>query len=555
MKMFKSIRPSNTVSAFFVLCAFLLAACNAPGTGGNLIASGSGVRVWLDQPPTGVGLPVGAFTLKAHARDTAGGGVQKIVFLVNTIPLGTVNTDSTQPLVYGEFGWNPSVPGQYQIQAQAFNSTGSALSEIAVVCVGPDCTQDVAPAPIAPQPFAIDPTPQTTCKGAPVISAFAATPATLTAAGSTMLSWSASNADRVELAGSGVVGLTGSQAASVSSTTTFNLVAYCGGKDNFVQKSVTVTVSAQAACSGLPVVAFSASPTTIDAGGSSTLRWTVTNASEVALVNVGVVGGTGSRVVAPGATTTYTLTAFCGSKTNLVEKSVTVTVKPPPPPPPPPQTGCSGTPNIAFFTALPATITAKDSSVLSWGAVTNADSVSIDQGIGGVPAPGSRTVSPGGTTIYTMTARCGNNAATKQATVTLNTAPPPPPPPPPQDTTPPAISGVKPNSSMLTYPSACSGYPNTLTVAASVTDPSGVASVQLYYRYVPSKGTASNWNAVTMSPLGGGSYSGTVNVGSQAYTPLGGGNGNVEYYVSARDNPGNSGNSSTSSVIIQYCPS
>ncbi|MEW5717183.1 MAG: hypothetical protein AB1817_01010 [Chloroflexota bacterium] len=97
---------------------------------------------------------------------------------------------------------------------------------------------------------------------------------------------------------------------------------------------------------------------------------------------------------------------------------ITPTFTPTPPTPLPPS-GCSGSPNIASFSASPSTITQGNSTTLSWGAVTNADSVSIEPGIGGVSTPGSRTVSPGTTTTYTLTARCGSNTQTRQTTVTV----------------------------------------------------------------------------------------------------------------------------------------
>ncbi len=81
--------------------------------------------------------------------------------------------------------------------------------------------------------------------------------------------------------------------------------------------------------------------------------------------------------------------------------------------------GCSGTPSIASFSATASSITPGGSTTLQWGAVTNADSVDIDQGIGGVAAPGDRSVSPGSTTTYTMTAHCGANTATRQVTITV----------------------------------------------------------------------------------------------------------------------------------------
>ncbi len=85
-----------------------------------------------------------------------------------------------------------------------------------------------------------------------------------------------------------------------------------------------------------------------------------------------------------------------------------------------PSAACSGTPSIASFTASPITVTAGSAVNLSWGAVTNADSVEIDQGVGGVASPGNITVTPSATTVYTMTAHCGANTRTAQVTVTVN---------------------------------------------------------------------------------------------------------------------------------------
>jgi hypothetical protein len=86
---------------------------------------------------------------------------------------------------------------------------------------------------------------------------------------------------------------------------------------------------------------------------------------------------------------------------------------------PRPPVGCSGTPVIASFSASPSTINAGGSSILSWGAVSNADAVEIDNGIGGVPAPGSTTVSPSITTVYVLTARCKEVTAIARAVVSV----------------------------------------------------------------------------------------------------------------------------------------
>lgn len=88
-------------------------------------------------------------------------------------------------------------------------------------------------------------------------------------------------------------------------------------------------------------------------------------------------------------------------------------------PPTPTPVGCSGTPNIASFAVSDSTISPGQSTTLRWGAVTNAESAEIDQGIGGVATPGSANVMPNKTTTYRLTARCGGNVATAQLTVNV----------------------------------------------------------------------------------------------------------------------------------------
>ncbi len=67
------------------------------------------------------------------------------------------------------------------------------------------------------------------------------------------------------------------------------------------------------------------------------------------------------------------------------------------------------------------------SAILRW-TVTNAADISINNGIGTVPASGNRRVIPATTTTYTITASSPAGNATATATVTV-TAPPTPAPP------------------------------------------------------------------------------------------------------------------------------
>jgi len=85
-----------------------------------------------------------------------------------------------------------------------------------------------------------------------------------------------------------------------------------------------------------PVVAqFSAEPTSIQRGQSSTLRWEVTGQVTSVSINqgIGTVQSTGSSRVNPADSTTYTLTATGPGGSITASASVNVATPPPPPPP------------------------------------------------------------------------------------------------------------------------------------------------------------------------------------------------------------------------------
>jgi hypothetical protein len=73
------------------------------------------------------------------------------------------------------------------------------------------------------------------------------------------------------------------------------------------------------------IASFTASPTTVSAGGSTTLSWSVTNASYVIVSpQVGAVRG-GSVNVTPTQTTVYTL--YATNQYGRTTAAVTVTVR------------------------------------------------------------------------------------------------------------------------------------------------------------------------------------------------------------------------------------
>jgi peptidoglycan-associated lipoprotein len=97
------------------------------------------------------------------------------------------------------------------------------------------------------------------------------------------------------------------------------------------------------------VASFSAEPTTIQRGQSSTLRWEVTgNVTSVSIdQGVGTVQNNGNRRVSPSDSITYTLTATGPGGSSTGTATVNVSAPPPPPPPPPPPA-----PKVPFDTRL-----------------------------------------------------------------------------------------------------------------------------------------------------------------------------------------------------------
>jgi RHS repeat-associated protein len=150
------------------------------------------------------------------------------------------------------------------------------------------------------------------------------------------------------------------------------------------EASITIEIRKKST-SPPPEVTFSADPSSIKLGESSTLSWATTNADGVSIdQGIGSLSLSGSLVVSPQETTTYILmaTGLGGTTT----KSTTVNVY------------LSPTVNI---TADPKTIEIGSASTLTWSS-TNANSVTIDQGIGSVDFSGTATVLPTETTTYTI---------------------------------------------------------------------------------------------------------------------------------------------------------
>ncbi|MGA9048832.1 MAG: hypothetical protein WB588_07560 [Dehalococcoidia bacterium] len=109
----------------------------------------------------------------------------------------------------------------------------------------------------------------------------------------------------------------------------------------------------------------------------------------------------------------------------LVLAAGCVTVSAPPPASGPSTTTPSGqVPVIISFEATPSSLSPGASATLQW-AVTNATTVSIDQGIGSVALSGNRFINPGSTTAYKLTATNQYGSSTATTHVSITEASPP----------------------------------------------------------------------------------------------------------------------------------
>lgn len=167
----------------------------------------------------------------------------------------------------------------------------------------------------------------------PLDLTFTADQTTVPVGGSTTLHWSALNEDNQSCDATGGTGgwagtkdctdsVANSQTITFASagTYTFTLTGtdFSGGT---LQKTVVISTGAPAA----PTVTFSANPTTISVGGSSTLAWTSANATSCTGTGFATAGATsGTASVSPGTTSDYQVA--CTGPGGTTTKLATVTV-------------------------------------------------------------------------------------------------------------------------------------------------------------------------------------------------------------------------------------
>jgi trimeric autotransporter adhesin len=237
---------------------------------------------------------------------------------------------------------------------------------------------------------------------APAVT-LSASPSTVTSGGSSMLSWSSTNATSCTASG----GWSGSETTSGSKSTgaltaNTSYTVTCTGTGGSATQSATITVTKPA-----PTVTLSVSPGTVASGASSTLSWSSTYATSCTASG----GWSGSEATSSSkstgaltANTSYTLT--CTGAGGTAAQSATVTVTAPLP--------------TVTLSASPSTIASGAASTLTWSS-TNATACTASGAWSGSKAT-SGSSSTGGitsTSSYTLTCNGAGGSAANKATVTV----------------------------------------------------------------------------------------------------------------------------------------
>jgi len=159
---------------------------------------------------------------------------------------------------------------------------------------------------------------------------------------------------------------------------------------------------------------FEATPSVINQGEVTYLRWSVANADSVSIDNgIGSVALAGEIPVSPGSTIFYTLTArnFAGetaARTQIMVKGEPTT---------PPIVSTGTPPTIVTFYANRIIITPGEPVTLSWD-VSDATNVTLED-VGQVSANDTITLSPANTSTYVITATNAAGKSTAGITVTV----------------------------------------------------------------------------------------------------------------------------------------
>lgn len=251
------------------------------------------------------------------------------------------------------------------------------------------------------------------------IDSLTATPNPAAAGEAVTLNWSVTGTQSLWLSANngGDPGSMNGQTSTVvhpTVTTVYTLTAFSPETGNVV-KSVEVLVGAAPAPA--PIInSFFASPATVAAGASTTLNWSVSNATSVSIAadvgtSPGAVTGT-SLIVSPTANTVYTLTVANASGSVTQTTAVVVTEPAPADPVAVQITPSSIQLSTSASQAFSATVTGSTNQAVTWSVV--------ETGGGSITSTGLFTAPTTAGTFHVKAMAAVDTTAVAQATITVN---------------------------------------------------------------------------------------------------------------------------------------
>ncbi|MDP1656723.1 MAG: DUF1566 domain-containing protein [Hylemonella sp.] len=233
----------------------------------------------------------------------------------------------------------------------------------------------------------------------PVIE-FTASPSSIASGETSLLRWTSSHSTSCASSGGGGSGNVGAfSTPSLTTSTTYTVT--CTGVAGSASQSVTVTVAAPL----VPTVTFTATPSVVGSGATSTLRWTSTNSTYCYSSDGSYGTGTEGEFTTPPLTASTTYTVTCAGAGRTVSQSVIVTVV------------ASPLPTVSLA-ATPSAIASGATSALAWTSTRSTSCFSA--GGGGTGTAGGFTTPPlTATTTYTVTCTGAGGSASQSVTVTV----------------------------------------------------------------------------------------------------------------------------------------
>jgi hypothetical protein len=237
-------------------------------------------------------------------------------------------------------------------------------------------------------------------------------PASVFAGGTSILTWSSTNATSCTASGAWSGGKAASGSTTVTGaavgTQTYNLS--CTGANGSGSNSATLTVTPPA-----PAVTISVAPATVGAGSSATLSWSVANSTSCTASGAwsGSKASSGSTSVTgatAGVTQTYTLNCT-GSGGSASNSAVLMVTSPAP---------------VVTMGLSPASVSVNGTSTLTWSS-TNATSCTASGAWSGTKTTSGITTVTGaaiGTQVYHLSCTGSGGSGSNSATLTVTAAAP-----------------------------------------------------------------------------------------------------------------------------------